>query len=195
MEVSFTRSASAVKLVCHLCKDGYSMIEMVATLAIISILLALAAPSFSSISSDAQLRGYTNQLIDQLQYARSEAVKRSQRVEMCKSENGTDCSHAGEWHEGYLIFADNNRNRQHEASEPILYLQHTLKSLRSLTYSAFPSSNYIIYYPSGLSMGNGTFTLCDERGSEHARAVILYKTGRIRTAKTKPNGDHLVCPE
>jgi len=194
MDVSFTKGAPAAKLVYHLYTSGYSMIEMVVALAIITILLALAAPSFSAISSNAQLRGYTNQLIDQLQYARSEAVKRSQRVEMCKSENGFDCSHAGEWHQGYLIFADKNQDRQHEASEPILYIQHTLTSLQSLSYSAFPSPNYVIYYPTGLSMGNGTFTLCDRRGSKHARAVILYKTGRIRTANIKPNGDRLECP-
>jgi type IV fimbrial biogenesis protein FimT len=194
MEVSFTTLATVAESGRIARWRGFTLIELMATLAVMAVLLGLAAPSFSDLTHSTHMTSCINRLIGQMHYARSEAVKRNVRVELCKSSNGSDCTRDGDWSQGYLIFADIDRDRVHEEDEPILGRQQAVNNILSITYSAFPSSNYVIYYPSGRSLGNGTFTFCDARGSDQAKAVILYKTGRIRTARTKPSGNALECP-
>jgi hypothetical protein len=58
----------------------------------------------------------------------------------------------------------------------------------------------MIYRPTGRVMVNsirdnaGELTICDERGSEHARVVVIDLTGRPRVSRLAANGAAPVCP-
>ncbi|MGM0595099.1 MAG: GspH/FimT family protein, partial [Pseudomonadota bacterium] len=143
--------------------------------------------------ADTRLTNSVNTLNGHLQRARSEAIKRGQRVNVCKSPDGLRCDNSAAWDEGWITFVDRNHDRKRNQSEPLIQRQQPLQGDIRLAFGSFYSSNYVVYYPAGRSPGNGTFTFCDSRGADHARALIFYK-GRLRSATKKPDGTPLDCP-
>lgn len=59
---------------------GFTIIELMTVVVIAGVLLALALPSFNELLERRRLEGYTNELVTDLQYAKSEAVARSRNV-------------------------------------------------------------------------------------------------------------------
>ena len=178
------------------CPGGFTLIELLIVITITAILLGMAAPSFSELIQSHRLTGHINQLVSHLSYARSEAVKSNRNAILCKSRDGMNCSNTSQCEEGWILFVDSDKDRQHDSAEPKLADQHALGHDISIIFSAFPyhSRHYVLYYPTGDSLGNGTFTFCDSRGKDSAKALVLYKTGRLRTSRTSPDGSELHCP-
>lgn len=59
---------------------GFTLIEMIVTVAILSILLAIAAPSFQTLLANMRLRSTAESLMAGLQLARTEALRRNTSV-------------------------------------------------------------------------------------------------------------------
>ena len=66
----------------HRRQFGFTMVELMITIAIFSILVALALPSFQSTIERQRLIGATEGLFADLQYARSQAIKRNTSVQL-----------------------------------------------------------------------------------------------------------------
>lgn len=81
---------------------AFTLIELMITLAILAILLAIAAPSFRDIIQSNRTQTITNDLTTALQFARSEAVKRGVRVDICR-RNENACDDAADWDKGWLV--------------------------------------------------------------------------------------------
>lgn len=62
------------------------------TIAVLAIIAALAAPSFSNLINSNRLTGVANDVVAALQVARMEAIRRGTSVEVCPSTNGASCS-------------------------------------------------------------------------------------------------------
>jgi len=86
-------------------QSGFTLIEIIVTLAIAAILLTLAVPSFHGFIKDARLTTTSDDLVHSLALAKSEAVKRSTAVSVCASDTGTSCT-VTPWHEGWIVFTD-----------------------------------------------------------------------------------------
>lgn len=86
---------------------GFTLVELMITIAIASILLAVAAPSFTSLVSANAAKNAADRLLDGLAYARSEAVTRSTDVIVCsKNSISNTCSGTGQWTDGWLIYIE-----------------------------------------------------------------------------------------
>jgi type IV fimbrial biogenesis protein FimT len=171
---------------------GVTLIELLVTLSILAILLAIAAPSFMTVIQDNRRATQLNDFVTALNYARSEAVKRGDQVSVCRSANGTACAAAGGWDQGYIVFTDTNNNRTVNAGvDTVLRVFEALTGGNTLTSTRFS----ITFAANSFSMNyNGTWTLCDSRGAGAARAVVLSNQGRVRTDTVDVNGNALVCP-
>ncbi|WP_198683206.1 GspH/FimT family pseudopilin [Peristeroidobacter agariperforans] len=80
--------------------SGFTMIELLVTVAVASITLALAVPSFTQMTVNSRLTTQSNEVVAALNLARSEAIKRNVRVSFCRveSEQAEDCELAtGPW--------------------------------------------------------------------------------------------------
>ena len=156
---------------------GLTLIEMCATLAIVSILAGTAAPSFKDIKQRRMLDGVASELATDLQFARSEAVARQEGVRFTtQAVAGGSC---------VLIHTGSNGDCQCSAAGAA-----QCSSGASLVKSAFYPS------PSGISVGvnvsairfdpkNGMATpagsVTVSTASGHALRHVVNMMGRVRT--------------
>jgi type IV fimbrial biogenesis protein FimT len=86
--------------------SGFTMIELLMTIAIGSIVMALAIPSFRYVTNSNRVAAEINGLLGDLQFARSEALKDGKNVTVCVSNNGLACTGENTWELGWIVFPD-----------------------------------------------------------------------------------------
>lgn len=86
-------------------KRGFTLIELMVTIAVLAILLAVAIPSYQTFVMNSRMASQTNDLITALSLARSEAVKRAANVTVCASSNSTTAipTCTGGWAQGWIV--------------------------------------------------------------------------------------------
>jgi type IV fimbrial biogenesis protein FimT len=89
---------------------GFSIIELMVVVALAGVLLGLAVPSFRGLIQRNRAAGEMNSLVGDLQFARSEAIKRGMPVSLCPSSDGGTCLGVGTWHSGWIVFTDPDRS-------------------------------------------------------------------------------------
>lgn len=175
---------------------GVTLIESVVTLGIVAGALHVALPAFSDLLQNTTLAAASQDLLIDLHLARVEALKRNRRVALCKSPDGLQCTKAGGWEQGWLVFHDENNNGRLDAGEELIARHEALAGALRLRGNQ-PVANYISYTPLGASKFTGggfqagTLTLCRvSPGATPSREVILNAIGRPRVQKaTVPSCD------
>lgn len=157
---------------------GFTLIEMMITLAVMAVLLAIAAPSFNSALLGSKLGAYANSLIASTLLARSEAIKRNAAVTLCASTNGTTCATAGGWEQGWVVLAGATLIQRQQAVGTgfrVTGLDPTNTVIRTLTFQ-----------PTGVGATQATMTICQATPSAggQERVVSISATGRASSAKT-----------
>lgn len=88
---------------------AFTLIELMVTISVLAVVIALAAPSFSTILRENRLAALSTELQGAMQLARSEAVKRRENIRVCRSNAGqTACTNGTNWAAtGWLIVRPN----------------------------------------------------------------------------------------
>mgnify|MGYP003634819119 CR=1 FL=1 len=83
---------------------GFTLIELMVTVAVLAIVLTVAVPSFANMVNGNRLTSQANDILAGLILARTEAIKQNQSVIFCHSVDGANCSAppAGGW-QGWLV--------------------------------------------------------------------------------------------
>jgi len=181
--------------------NGFSIIELAVTLALLAVFVAVGVPSFSGLMRDNQLVADVNSLVASLQLARSESVKRGVQVSIRRVSTTNN-----QWEQGWIVFTDENGNGVfddngdsnlcEEGEDCILLSYGSLSNGYTLSTVGGFFSEWFAYQPTGFVKGQGatnadTFTLCkQETGKAYYRQVVIEATGRPHTNK----GDAVTCP-
>lgn len=173
--------------------SGFSLVELVVTLTVAGILLASAAPSIVDLVHDNRINTQINLLLTDVHLARIEAIKRNRDVVLCRSSDGRYCDRSGDarsdWSAGRIVYVNIDGDKKRDPDEPLLQSRPGMPGSLRLRFNQWWR---VSYHPDG-SARNGSFTLCDFRGAGHARALIVYYTGRPRIANRRGDGDPLDC--
>jgi type IV fimbrial biogenesis protein FimT len=177
-------------------ESGFTLAELMVALALGGLLLGVAVPSYTMFIQNSRQVTSANELLSSLHVARDLAITRNRRVTVCPSATGTDCEAVG-WEQGWVVFDDLDGDRRVDAAETI---DRAVGPMGALTLSTAEFGTFMIYRPNGRVMVNtirdntGEFTICDERGSEHARVIVIDLSGRPRVSRLAANGAAPVCP-
>jgi type IV fimbrial biogenesis protein FimT len=156
------------------------LVELAATVAIAAIVLAIAAPSFSTFVQNNSLLAGSNDVVLTLNAARSEAVKRRGTVTVCASSSGAACSNASNWESGWIAFLDQDSDRVVDGADgDEILLRQGAFSAGTIRTSGFAATSFVQYSAVGRASSAGFFNLCDSRGVSHARNIAVTVTGRI----------------
>lgn len=166
---------------------GLGLVEVLVVVAVLGVLTALALPSLTGILDRLRLSAFNNDVLAHLALARHEAIKRGQRVVLCKSSDGASCARLGHWQQGWLVFVDRNNNAQLDPGEEVLRQQAALPA-GWVVKGNTPVSRYVSYHPIGLSLmvsgafQAGTFTVCKTSvQAGEGRQVVISSNGRPRS--------------
>jgi type IV fimbrial biogenesis protein FimT len=99
---------------------GYTLVEILVSIAVVSILAAIAIPSFKYVTTSNRITTEVNTLLGDMQFARGEAIKEGQSVTVCVSSDGLTCTGTTNWHNGWIVFMDTNNNGVKDGGESVL---------------------------------------------------------------------------
>ena len=163
---------------------GFTLIELVVTMAVAAILITLAIPSFRVFVQNSRIGTQTNDLISDISLARSEAVKSGATATVCTSTVGLSCNGGGNWSNGRLVWTDTNGNGVLDAGETRRFREqlagaNTLNvdvAADPLTFSSRGAQTGVV---GGITI---TFRLCDDRGATNGRNVTINPLGQTRAS-------------
>jgi len=168
---------------------GFTIIELLITLTLVAILIALAAPSMREAMMSIRITSHTNDLMGDLAIARSEAVKRNVRMVLCASIDGATCADGANWNQGWIVFPDVDADGAQDGGVPeeeTLKSHAALKGEPTIGLSCVGAANKrITYRPTGMSSAaSAVFTICDSRTTTNAgRTITINQTGRVVSAR------------
>lgn len=152
---------------------GFTLIELMVTVAILAILAAVAAPSFNEAILSNRLASFANNFVASAQLARSEAIKRNATVTLCRSANGTACATTGSWQQGWIVLSGTT----------VVQYQQALAAGYLLTGDV----DSVAFQPIGAGVTSATLKLCRSTPSagSQEREIKISTTGRTSVSTTR----------
>lgn len=175
---------------------GFTLIELMVTLAIAVVLMLVAAPSLIQVRKNSQLSDAVNSFIVGAGTARSAALKTGRNCFIVP--NG-----ATGWQTGWFVFVDNNWNSQYDAGiDDVLLMRDAISAEISISTpgSTALSAGALIFngtgFPKQLSgtppvpsaPGNGTLTMALPGANGRSSSIVVDTAGRVRSCTTGSPG-------
>ena len=108
---------------------GFTLVEMMFTLVVLAVLMALAAPSLTNLVRDQRIKTVTGDLYAAMAFARSEAIKRNVYVAVCSHNGASGCQNSSDWALGWIVYLDADGNGFPGAASDILKVQDPLTDI------------------------------------------------------------------
>lgn len=162
---------------------GYTLMELMVTIAIAGIIMAIAAPSYRLYVQNQRAVNLANDFVSALQMARSEAVKRGVPVSVCPASDDAlnDCAGSNDWTNGWLVFEDSDGNGEVADDADRIKVHEALNNGDQIT----GVNTVVTYAATGfLNAGQGDYTTtADGCEGDHARLISLSGAGRVSISR------------
>ncbi|MEN6669850.1 prepilin-type N-terminal cleavage/methylation domain-containing protein [Psychrobacter sp. B38] len=146
--------------------SGFTLIELMVTIAVLAIIVSIAAPNISTQLANQRVKSTAATFANALKEAKVESVIRRQNVEVIYNANATPKT---------LTLRANSNN----------IAIYNINSKSSVTPTINPSSVTSIVFRPDKTIANGAtvlYTVCDSgSNSETARQVSLSRIGNVDT--------------
>ncbi|MCX2780252.1 GspH/FimT family pseudopilin [Microbulbifer thermotolerans] len=170
---------------------GFTLIELLLSITILAIVASYALPTFSDLTRRYKSEAKGRELFELLILMRTKAYSEHKSYTLCPSENGSSCGK--DWASGAILFADNDRDGELDASEKIERTLSKLEDGATLNWNAFNNKGFITFRPNGTTPAqSGNFKYCPPGGEEkYGWFIILNTIGRPYFGKDR-DGDGIV---
>lgn len=160
-------------------QNGFTLHELMITLAIIAIALSIATPAFNKTIQETRTKTAALALLDAIETTRSTAVFHNQRTILIATNQ--------KWHDGWRLFVDENNNGTIDQNEHIMQMHEPMHSV--FTIASDRMESHILFIGTGegrqLSTGgflSGNIKICPKIPGEGYK-LMLSKGGRTRVEK------------
>src|SRR5271168_4072376 len=129
-------------------QSGFTLLELMMTIAVAAIFTAIAIPSFRYITNANRIASELNGLLGDLQLARAQAIKEGRTVTVCQSSDNATCTNSTSWQGGWIVFSDPTNVGVYDAGETYIRKQQpfsgsdTFISTNNLSVITFNREGY-----------------------------------------------------
>ena len=171
-------------------EHGLTVLELIIILTAIAIVILISVPGSSMLMGKYNMGKATGDLMESLQTARYEAMRRHSIVRVCPSSNGRFCRRDGDWSQGWLIFSNGNGDGAVQDIE--LLDAYTAPPKTILIVPEGAVQNMASFDVSGLADDpdgqGGVYHLCDLGGKTSSRLVNINSDGWIEMIPGESKG-------
>ncbi len=177
---------------------GFTLIELMVTIAVLAILITLAVPSFQTMLASNISATQANELVVALAKTRIEAMKKHRNVVICSSEDQVRCNSTSatadkdNWEKGWIVQLV-SEEAKNCASVSCAYIQQKSSfagsnTIKSINFTDAADGRVIFSRSASIDSPGGSFVICDSRGASDARVVLLGITGNAKVSERKQGG-------
>lgn len=163
-------------------ETGFTLVELLITLAIFVILVTVGVPSFKNTYEQIRADNGIREIQQALSYARNQAISYGATVTMCANNNG---SCGTDWGDGYLIYVSDNGGTmlQGESGEDAMLKVHS--GFDSKDFVSFSGGNLVRFNSAGLASASGTFTYSPgSSSSAYSTTSVLSSSGKSQITES-----------
>lgn len=173
-------------------RTGFTLFELVMTLALVAIIVTAAVPSLSGTIARQRQSVEINELFHAVHLARKTSIVRRRVVSLCPSEDGLSCLDSLDWSPGWILFENTDRDSpaQVDPDESVLRFHRVRDDVRVVA-----NRRSFTLRATTWRATNGTLTICDARQRIPPRALVISYTGRPRVADARPDGSPFSCSD
>jgi type IV fimbrial biogenesis protein FimT len=154
---------------------GFTLIELVVTVAMMGILLGVSIPSFQTYIQSSRATVVADSFVNAVQVSRSEAAKRMARVQLCRrNSSATGCEDGTDWSNGWLICV-----APCNSADLVIRVWEAPVAVTTLTAT---SASGVAFLGNGQTSTSIGFYVAFG-GTEQQRCVTVSQSGRILTKK------------
>lgn len=161
---------------------GLTLTELLVVLALVAIIAGFAVPAFRGMLLDSRRTAAVTTALHAMHLARQLSAVRGVTMRLCGSRDESRCSDRMDWSSGLLVIDEAGR---------------VLRSMRPASASRSPdirSNRSAIQFEAGSGFATpATIVVCDRRGADAARAIIVSRSGRPRVSGRDAGGGPLLC--
>ena len=172
--------------------EGYSLFELVMTLALVALLTTVGLPSLGGLAADKYLVTEVNALFHAVYLARTESIARRRVVSICPSLDGQYCDPSYDWSKGWILFVNKGMQKPLQRDDDEVILQHHWVSASSRITA---NRKGFTLRATQLRATNGTIVFCDREGRAESRALVISYTGRPRVTRMNRAGKAYTCAD
>ena len=157
---------------------GFSLVELMVVLILISLTIALVAPSLSRFSRTVELKGAAKKVSTILRYCRSEAVNKGQVYQALFDSNSREVRV-----QSLALKEEKDEKRKGKISEKTYSLPQgiQMKEVDNPSSQSPSDSPLIEFYPNGGS--NGGTILLDSQDRIGYKIKVDFMTGMVKVEK------------
>jgi len=173
--------------------QGFSLVESLIVLSILSILIISSVPSFSKLVGNTEVINASYNLRTSLSTARQFAISHSSPINICAltAPNNIQCSDNTDfnsnWSSGWAVYMDENDNNLYDNGDTLITVFQSTGNINIV----FNQRGRLRFFQDGSARSAG-FYICSKSTTETRHIRLLY-SGRARTTEITTQRQQSVC--
>ena len=169
--------------------EGMTVVELLIIVAALAVVVLIAVPGSSMLIENYRLKSASTALVEGLNLARGEALRRGSTVRVCPSSNGRFCRSDGDWAQGWLVYTDGNGDGTVQEIEMIRAFDGPNDKVRVVARGA--AERGVSFTIAGMMPDNDSneaeIVFCHAGSDADSRTILIDAEGWV-SLQTTPSG-------